>query len=452
MVGGADGAAGDRRSVVSHPGDAGLTVSPGRAAALDTLRRTARGQRLDLAFESAVRSLEARERSFAHELAFGVVRLQSRLDALLAPHVHQGLDTLDRRLRPLLRSGLYQILYMDVPDYAAVSQTVDQARSVGLGRASGLVNAVLRAAARAGDDPSVHPHPDVDPAGFLSSWGSHPRWLVERWLRRWPFPDVRRLVELNNRRPALHVVPLDGDLEAAAARLSNAGAEVRVLTLPGSLEVVGISPARALEEVEGFVQDPAASLVCRYAAPEPGSRVADLCAAPGGKALYLARRARYVVAADPSRSRLRLLAENVRRSGLAIGVVQARAEAPPVQRVETVLVDAPCTGTGTLRRHPDARWRLGSDAPRRLSEVQARILRGAAVVVPPRGVLVYATCTLEPEENDAVVGAFLREHPEFRVEPPDDERLEIEESGCLEVVPQRTGWDGAFAARLRRLA
>lgn len=341
---------------------------------------------------------------------------------------------------------------MEVPDYAAVSQSVEQARAAGLGRASGLVNAVLRAAARAGIDPSVFPDPARDPAGYLATWGSHPRWLIQRWLARWPYPEVLRLVELNNTLPALHVVPLDGDLASAAGRLVEAGATVRVLEVPGSVEVSGLAPRRCLELVEGFVQDPAASLVCRYAAPEPGSRVADLCAAPGGKALYLARHARYLLAMDASWARLRVLRENVDRTGLPIGVVQGRAEAPPVRGVESTLLDVPCTGTGTLRRHPDSRWRLTPETAEQLARVQGRILRGAAVVVPPGGTLVYSTCSLEREENGAVVKAFLREHPEFTTSPPMDQRLEIEENGWLEVLPQDTGFDGAFAARLRRRA
>jgi 16S rRNA (cytosine967-C5)-methyltransferase len=223
-----------------------------------------------------------------------------------------------------------------------------------------------------------------------------------------------------------------------------------VLETPGSVEVSDLSPARCLELVEGFIQDPAASLVCRYAAPAPGDRIADLCAAPGGKALYLARHAPYLLAMDPSWARLRVLRENVERVGLPVGIVQGRAEAPPVRGVELTVLDVPCTGTGTLRRHPDARWRLTPDAPQRLARVPRRMLNGAAMVVPPGGVLLYGTCSLEPEENGAVVEDFLREHPEFATSPPDVEPLEIEENGWLEVLPQRTGFDGAFAARLRR--
>jgi 16S rRNA (cytosine967-C5)-methyltransferase len=413
--------------------------------------------RLDLAMNRTGAGLESRERGFAQELAYGAIRLQGRLDHLLAEHVRSGLEGLHVRVLHVLRLGLYQLLYLDVPDYAAVSQAVEQVRHVGQGRAAGLVNAVLRAAARGGDGPERFPDPTVDPAEYLVTWGSHPRWLVDRWLERWPFDEVRRLVELNNRVPRLHLVPVDpGGLDEAAERLRREpGVEAEVLAVPGVLRVSGIDPRSLLETVPGFVQDPAAALVCRYAAVPPDTLVADLCAAPGGKALSLSRRARYVLAADPSVSRLRLLRENVDRLGLPVGVVRARAEDPPLRGTgpaapRLTLLDVPCSGTGTLGRHPDARWRLSPTAPEEMARVQARILRKAAGVVPPGGVLVYSTCTLEPEENQGVVEAFLGDRPDFRWSPPEDPELELNDGGWMEVLPQRTGFDGAFAARLVR--
>lgn len=357
-------------------------------------------------------------------------------------------------MRDVLRLGAYQLLYMgSVPPYAAVSQAVDAVRRVGAKRAAGLVNAVLRRVAEAGDDPSLFPDPARDPAGFLSTWGSHPRWLVERWLARWPFAAVRRLVEADNAVPPLTVVPLDEDLHGAVAAFEAAGAGARIAG-PGSgaLEVTGLDPLEAFAVVPCFVQDPGAAWVGAFAAVAPGARVADLCAAPGGKALYLARRAGLVVAADPSAARCRLLRDNRSRTGLPLHVVRARAEAPPVTAMDLVLVDAPCTGTGTLRRHPDARWRLTPDEPARLAAVQARLLHGAAAAVAPGGVLVYSTCTLEPEENDGVVQAFVRDHPDFTPEPPPRDRFDgpLEAGGTLRVLPQETGTDGAFAVRLRR--
>lgn len=391
------------------------------------------------------------ERGFAHELSYGVSRLQGRLDHLINPWLHQGPDSLDWEVRILLRIGVYQLLRMDrVPDYAAVSQTVDMAVAAGHDRARGMVNAILRRAGQAGEGEDRFPDPQVDPAGWLTSWGSHPRWLIDRWLARWDFDQVRTLVEANNEIPHTHLVPLSGDVEAATRALSEAGIEVGVDGVAGTLRLPHADPTEALKVVPGFIQDPAAALVCRYAAPPRDALVADLCAAPGGKSLYLARQARYVLAADPAAPRLAIVRENAERTGLPIGLVQARAEAVPCISADLTLIDAPCSGTGTLRRHPDARWRLDPQAPVQLAEVQARILQNAQRSVPVGGLLVYSTCTLEPEENRDQVRQFLAEHPGFEMDPPQDPDLKLDDEGMLEVLPHRDGADGAFAARLRR--
>jgi 16S rRNA (cytosine967-C5)-methyltransferase len=431
-------------------------VTPGRQAAREVLAAVGRGRRLDLAFATVAAALPDRERRFAQELSYGVVRLRGRLDHLVALRLDRPLATLDEPVRDVLRLGAYQLLYMEgVPRYAAVSQAVDQIRSAGVGSAAGLVNAVLRAVAAEGDGPELFPDFATDPAGFLSTWGSHPRWLIDRWLARWPAAEVRDLVEFDNLVPPLTFVPLatgpEGVSRAVAAIAALGGRAWLLGRGSETLQVEGVGPEALLKAVPGLIQDPGAGLVCRYADARPGQIVADLCAAPGGKALYLARVAAYVVATDPSSARLRMLQDNVARTGLPVGVVRARAEAPPLRAVDLVLVDAPCTGTGTLRRHPDARWRLGPDDPDVLARVQARLLRGAASVVPSGGFLVYSTCTLEPEENQGVVEAFLEAHPDFeRVAPAVAALDDVDETGDLTLLPQRSGFDGAFAARLRR--
>jgi 16S rRNA (cytosine967-C5)-methyltransferase len=423
-------------------------VTPGRRAALAALESSERGRRLDLALADAAGRLDPRERRFAHELTFGTVRLRGRLDHLLARHLHKGVESLETRVLAALRLGAYQLLHMDVPDYAAVSQSVDLVPE----RAGGLVNAVLRAVARDGEDASLFPDAAADPAGWLASWGSHPRWLVERWLARWPFEDVAELVRLDNEQPRLHLLPLSGGPEDAVARLADAGIAARPVAGTPSVELEsGADPVTALGALPAIVQDPAASLVVEYVAPERGARVADLCAAPGGKALALAARGSSVLAADRSPARLRLLVQSVARTGLPVAVVAARAEQPPLRTAPVVLLDVPCTGTGTFRRHPDARWRLGPEDPASLARVQDGILEGGAGVVPPGGLLVYSTCTLEPEENRERVDAFLGRHPDFRLEPTDAvDPMHLDAEGLLTVLPWKTGFDGAFAARLRR--
>jgi 16S rRNA (cytosine967-C5)-methyltransferase len=434
---------------------ASVAVTPGRRAALAARRASGRGRRLDLALASAVRDLDDRERRFAHELAYGTVRLRGRLDHLIALRLDRPLAALDADLLDVLRLAAYQILHLDVPDYAAVSQAVALAPR----RAAGLANAVLRAVARAGEDAALFPSPQSDLAGWLASWGSHPRWLIERWLTRWPGDAVRELVRQDNEVPPLTVLPLVDEPARAVERLADAGLSARLVG-DGTRCVelaAGTEPARALAALPAIVQDPGASLVVDYAAAGAGAGrarwAADLCAAPGGKALALAARGYRVLAADRSPPRLRLLVQNVARTGLPVFPLVARAEHPPLAAAELVLLDVPCTGTGTLRRHPDARWRLQPGAPDVLARVQEGILEGAARAVPTGSLLVYSTCTLETEENEERIDVFLRRHPDFGLEPAEGVAPgHLDEAGRLAVRPWTSGFDGAFAARLRRHA
>lgn len=432
-----------------------MTVTPARLAALDALRAQRRGELLDRALAAAVEGVPARERAWVQELVYGTVRLRGRLDYMLNALVRRGLDSLDPDVLDILRLGAYQLLEMgSVPAYAAVSQSVElakRARGVGAGR---LVNGVLQSLRRRGDEIRF-PDPSADPVGYLSTWGSHPRWLVERWVARFGVDEARALVEANDTRPELFVRPVGEGTDTALATLGAAGIEAaRVTFAPDALRVAPPANAmQALAAVPSVVQDPAASLVVHYADVPPGAIVADVCAAPGGKAVALAARARYVVAADLSFARLARVRENAARVGpLPLGPVVADARVPPFRPVDAVLVDAPCTGTGTLRRHPDGKWRLRPEDPALLAGLQAEILEAAATIVAPGGLLVYATCSLEPEENEDQMEAFLSAHPEFEPAAAPagiDPRL-LDAAGRLLVLPQRFGVDGAFAARLRR--
>ncbi len=423
--------------------------------------------------------------------------------------------------------GAYQILEMgSVPAYAAVSQSVEQVKATRSRAAAGLVNAVLRkfveavvapdstspiasstspadTTSPADFTPSAEwgfPDPADDLEGYLATWGSHPRWLVRRWTHRFGNAAARRLVEANNREPATYLRPVglapsdavrvldeagllhrpngptgNNSSDDQRGRGLHCGAAVFQGSPGSSLRLRrGVDPAAALQVVPGVIQDPAASLVVEYSAPPPGSLVADLCAAPGGKALALSTGAAGVVAADLRPRRLQRVAEGVRRLGAQVWPVVADARFPPLRASggpATVLADVPCTGTGTYRRRPDGRWRTDERDIARLAAVQRRILDGAASVVPSGGLLVYATCSLEPEENWDQVRAFLKRRPDFRIEPGPAPARFLDEHGCLAVLPHETGshdlgshetdehprrashgFDGAFAARMRKMA
>lgn len=418
---------------------------------------TERGRRLDRSFSEIAATLEPRERAFAHELTYGVTRFRGRIDHLLAAHVHRGLDSLDPTVHELLRLGAYQLLFMGgVPAYAAVSATVDQVRASAGDRVAGFANAVLRGLEREGGGQERFPSRADDPATFLATWGSHPQWLVDRWLARWGPDAVETLVTAGNRQPSVSLCALDRSPQEAVATLSEAGIEAEVVGLGSNCVRLakGTQPAHALAALpRAIIQDPGANLVVRYADIQSGTKVADLCAAPGGKVLAASPQAIYTLAADRSETRIRMVRENALRAGLDFGYVVADARKPPIRAMDVVMVDAPCSGTGTLARHPDARWRLDPSSVGQMAALQSEMLSAAADVVVPGGLLVYSTCTLEREENEGSVESFLSSRPDFCIEasatvPPEV----LTPEGCLFVQPGATGFDGAFAARLRRAA
>lgn len=466
---------GVRRS--RSPGARGRGAPEGRDLAKSILAGVDAGRRLDVAWE-AVGAAESVHRAWVRALVYGVVRLRGRLDHVLAQVSGRDLEALDPPVRMALRMGAYEILEMkSVPAYAAVSEAVEAVKAGRSRAASGLVNAVLRKLAAASPGTFSFPCPGEDLEGFLSTWGSHPRWLVRRWMRAFGPQAARTLVEANNEEPATYLRPVGETAAELVRRLADAGIAATISPAasarppagprdgatggPGASARLGAGedPAAALAAAPCVVQDPAASLVVEYAAPEPGSVVADLCAAPGGKALALSAVAGAVVAADVSVRRLARVAggvERLRRAGAEAKVwpVAADARSPATRGASTTLLDVPCSATGVVRRRPDARWRLGPDGLRTLVRAQRVLLDGVAAVVPSGGVLVYATCSLEPEENGGQVRDFLMRHPKFRIEPGPAPPRFLDAAGCLAALPAQGpgGHDGAFAARLRKVA
>ena len=345
------------------------SVTEARRAAAEILADMRHGELLDPAFELRVVPLDARDRRWTQELVYGMLRRRAMLDALLSERVRGGLVRLDPDLTDLLRLGAYQLLHMrSVPAYAAIAQTVELTKERhGLG-ASKLANAVLRRLDREREmfDATV----PTDPVDALALRYSHPRWLVARWVGRWGAEETERLLTANNAEAPLVVRPYNIVREQLEATLESVSVDVTEAPLVrDSLAIkspVSLTELGAYRQGLFFVQDPAATLVAQYAAVPAGSEVADLCAAPGGKALELARTASIVVCGDRSLQRVQRMLTNV-------GRVDARnmlslvsdARTPAIRPADAVLLDVPCTGTGTFRRHPDARWRGSAPLPSR---------------------------------------------------------------------------------------
>jgi len=306
---------------------------------------------------------------------------------------------------------------------------------------------------------TIAPAVPADPLDALAQEYSHPRWVVQRWAERWGLESTRSLLGANNAPASIVVRPYGIEREPLEGMLQTAGVDTH--DVPLLADSVRLSGTVALTELGAFkqgafyVQDPAATLVVIYAHVPQGGTVADLCAAPGSKALELSRRAGLVIAADRNAARVQRMVQGFARLHAArLQVLVADATQPALTPVDAVLVDVPCTGTGTFRRHPDARWRLRVSDFAVVGALQKKILCGAATLVKPGGLLVYSTCSLELEENDEQIRAFLQAHPEFTLDPPPAGVVpaSVLDGGILRVLPHLHGFDGAYAARLRRAA
>ena len=418
----------------------------------------------DIALEHALaaRRLAPRDAALAMELVYGTLRWQRYLDWILAPHSRRRLETLDARVRVILRVTAYQIALLDrVPSFAAVNDAVTLAPPTPAVKP--FVNAVLRSFARRAPR-EREPAAPRDPVDALATRCSFPTWLAARWVARFGREEAEALMRASNERPplTLRANALRTDRDALAGRLA---AEEGLVGRPtrhapeGLVVGPGGAPAswRAFGDGSFAVQDEASMLIARLLAPEPGTTVADVCAAPGTKTTHIAElmadRGR-VLAFDREPERLARVREAAARLGITIidardGAVDALA--PGFRDAcDAVLVDAPCSNLGVLRRNPEVKWRRQPSDLGLASRQQSEILAAAATMVKPGGRLVYATCSLEPEENETVVSAFLRARPEFAIDPPDKFPLPLEADGWLRCRPDRHGTDGFAAVRFHR--
>jgi 16S rRNA (cytosine967-C5)-methyltransferase len=404
---------------------------------------------------------DPRDQALLHELVKGTLRWRGRLDWALDQRVHVGLEKLQPWIKNVLRLGAYQVLFLDrVPPHAAVDESVKLANQYGHPGSAGLVNSVLR---RLVEEKDAIEWPAGDDPASLAVWGSHPQWLVERWLARFGPEATRALLMANNQpsRVGLRVNVLRGTREALLERLTTEGYSVE----PGRLapELVwlknGVPLARLSELRDGLctAQDESEALVTGLVGPQPHERLLDLCAAPGGKSTHMAERIGdegEVWAMDRVEGRVATLEATVRRLGVhAVHVVKGDGRNYPFPMpFDRVLVDAPCSGLGVLGRRADARWRKGPEILDEMPPIQLELLAAGGRHARPGGVLVYSVCSFEPEETTDLVEQFLDEHPGFILESADGmlPAEVVDDQGFMRVLPQVHGCDGAFAARFRK--
>jgi 16S rRNA (cytosine967-C5)-methyltransferase len=424
--------------------------SAARTAALEALRRVARGGTLqDVLDRQQGRLADARDRALVHELVLGTLRRRGWLDHAILRLCDRPLARLEPAILEVLRLGAYQLLFLRVAQHAAVSESVDLARAEAP-RAAGFVNAVLRRLQREGPPPA--PDAEAEPLIWLSTAGSLPLWLAERWLAQL---GPERAVE--RARAALEPPPtfvrLNPRASDAAERLSAVGLRLEPTAIPDCLRLEGGSPGRLTEEGLVYVQDAGSQLVARLA--EVRGLWLDACAAPGGKSLSMADSApegSRIVAAEASRRRLAVLVRLAARWGArGLWPVAGDALRPPFRSAfDGILLDAPCSGLGTLARNPDIRWRLDAADIKRHGARQRAMLDSLSALVRPGGDLVYATCSLEPEETLAVVDGFLAEDARFEQAELPEWARRFSVGGRIELDPARREGDGFFAVRLRR--
>jgi 16S rRNA (cytosine967-C5)-methyltransferase len=449
-----------------------MPLSPARRAAFEILRRVEE----ESAYASALLAtmderLRDDDRGLCHELVLGVLRQQLWLDRVLEHFANRRLGRVDLPVRLALRLGLYQLRFLSrIPPSAAVNESVNLVRAAGLKSAATFANAVLRRATR---EPDYDPAANVsDPVEKLAIETSHPSWLIERWANAFGFGEASAVARANNEpapvafRLTAKATRKKGEAQRIINELTATGVELRRSEIaPNSWRVMGHRPAllRSLT-IDGliYLQDEASQLVSHLLNAQPGDRVLDVCAAPGSKTTHigaLAPRA-MIVASELYEHRLRILRELAVTQGndsIQVVVADATVGLPFVNAsFDRVLVDAPCSGTGTLRRNPEIRWRIQPSDIAELTSKQGCILAHATEMVRPGGILLYSTCSLERDENEAVAAEFVKEYAGFvQLRLPNARILDAPAdlaaaSGAIRTWPHRHDVDGFFMIAFQR--
>jgi 16S rRNA (cytosine967-C5)-methyltransferase len=442
------------------------SVSPARQRAYDILLRveTERAYAAPLIAAPGDPELSREDRALAQEIVLGVLRLRLSLDYFIERYSERPVARLDTPVLIALRIGLYQLRNLArIPRSAAVNESVKLVKRSGTASAAGLVNAVLRKAARVPDE---KPGDGIaDPVERASVELSHPRWMLERWQASLGAGDARQLAVANNRPPAtsFRVNTLRASVDEVLSDLNTKGVTVRASQLAAGGFVVESGSARLVNEAALgrliYVQDEASQLVSILLEPRSGHRVLDLCAAPGSKSSHIAALTKdqaWIIASDLHAHRLRVLRATCERLGITSIdsiAVDATQPLPFIQNAcafDRVLLDAPCSGTGTLRSNPEIKWRLTYEDVTRLSALQLNLIERAAAAVTQAGRLVYSTCSIEREENEEVVRRFLAGNVAFKVVRPNASADLITSDRFVRTFPHKHGCDGFFAAVLER--
>ncbi|NES99587.1 MAG: 16S rRNA (cytosine(967)-C(5))-methyltransferase [Sphaerospermopsis sp. SIO1G1] len=437
-----------------------------RQTAFITLKEIHKGAYTDVALNRILQKykLPDNDRRLMTELVYGSVRRQRTLDAIIDQLATKPALQQPKDLRTILHLGLYQLRYQEkIPVSAAVNTTVELAKENKFSGLTGFVNGFLRQYLRLAEtnsEPLKLPENPVEKLGILYSF---PNWIIEVWLQELGFEETEKLCQWMNQTPTidLRVNILKSNLEQVESTFKDAGILVRKIPhLPQGLRL--ISNTGAIQNLPGFndgwwcVQDSSAQLVSHLLAPQPGEVIIDVCAAPGGKTTHIAELIGdegKIYACDKTASRLRKLTQNAQRLNLKsieIYTGDSRNFTQFYNIADRVLLDAPCSGLGTMHRHADARWRQTPASVQELAQIQSELLSHTANFVKTGGVLVYATCTLHPQENEEIITNFLKENPHWQIEHPHFGFVDISSSGWLKVWPHQQDMDGFFMVRLRK--
>ena len=425
-------------------------------------------------------AIDGRERRLVNGLVYGVIRWQKQLDWVLNQFINPRFQ-LDVRHRNILRLGAFQLLHLDgIPAHAAIFETVQLAaphrRKSSRGRkTTGFINAVLRSVQREGAT-VAYPPLDTNPTEHIASSLSYPTWLVKQWLQTrgvsWTLAFCRASNQiaplafrvntlLTQREEVCQSLEMEG-LSAILSKIAPDGIALENRTITTFDTAGELTLKDILNRNDIYVQDESGMLVAHLLSPEKAEFIVDLCAAPGGKTTHLAhlmRNTGKIIAVDVSAEKVALLQKNCRRVNVHNVETQVmdvtKADLGFIKTADAVLIDAPCSGFGTLRRHPDIRWNKTLEQIRALSEIQYNLLKNAAAHIKPGGILVYSTCSIEPMENEKVIQRFLANFPMYTIENarrflPDVPPSAITPQGFIQTFPHEHGVDGAFAARLRK--